>query len=92
MKRLWKREHPSLTLYEPQWSWKAETDNWLLRTFEDKSILNFPCGKSKVGYRVDINPYFKPDIVADLNDFPFGKNSFDVVVCDPPFSMYNKRK
>jgi SAM-dependent methyltransferase len=48
--------------------------------------LNLGCGKfPKKGYvNVDINPDFRPDIVADLNKYPypFKKNSLDEVCMD----------
>jgi len=83
----------TLKLYEPQWSWKNETEKWLIKKFEGKTILNFPCGKSQIGFRVDINQDFKPDLIADLKN-PlkyFEAGSFDVVICDPPFSMFNRQ-
>ena len=33
---------------------------------------------------LDINPRFKPDVVADNRDMPFKASRFDVVVYDPP--------
>jgi hypothetical protein len=56
------------------------------------SLLNFPCGKSKLGLRVDIDKSVKPDVIADFYHPPFKKHSFDDVVSDPPFSAYGKGK
>ena len=81
-----------LKLYQPNWSWGEDTDKWLNRIFEGKSILNFPCGKSNVGYRVDADKSVNPEILADLDNHPFKHNSFDVVICDPPFSKYSRFK
>lgn len=39
----------------------------------------------KPNLTVDIDPQFKPDIVADFRHLPFKNNSFDVVVFDPPY-------
>lgn len=53
--------------------------------------LNFPCGKSTVGdVRVDILPELKPDVIADLKHPPFRPGVFEVVICDPPFSIFNR--
>ena len=53
--------------------------------------LNLPCGKSLVGnVRADIDPQFRPDVVCDLRRPPFKPGSFDTVICDPPFSLYNR--
>ncbi len=39
-------------------------------------------GRASYGVRVDINP----DIIADAHNLPFPDNSFDFVLCDPPYS------
>src|SRR5579859_6028898 len=33
---------------------------------------------------LDIDPKFKPDVIADNREMPFKANSFDVIVYDPP--------
>ena len=35
---------------------------------------------------MDINPEVNPDVVGDAHDLPFEDNSFEVAVCDPPYS------
>jgi len=82
----------ALKLYQPNWSWGEDTDKWLLRKFEGKTILNFPCGKSNIGYRVDIDESVNPDLIMDLDEHNFKPNSYDVVICDPPFSKYCRFK
>ena len=79
-------------LYKLKWSWKKDTDFLLLNKFKDKTILNFPCGKSRIGVRADIDPKVEPQIKADLLNPNFKPYSYDVVICDPPFSFYNKFK
>ena len=78
--------------YQVNWSWHYQTDLILQKKFKGKSILNFPCGLSTLGYRADIDPKVKPDIIEDLFNHNFKTNSYDVVICDPPFSYYNKFK
>ena len=78
--------------YQVNWSWNKDIDFLLLKKFKDKTILNFPCGRSKIGTRADIDPSVNPDIIADLFNFDFKPNSFDVVICDPPFKYYNRFK
>ena len=78
--------------YKLKWSWKKDTDFILLKKFKDKTILNFPCGKSRIGTRVDIDPIVAPEIIADLMNPKFKPLSYDVVICDPPFSYYQKFK
>ena len=79
-------------LYKLKWSWKKDTDFLLLNKFKDKTILNFPCGKSKIGTRADIDLSVEPEIISDLMNPNFKVLSYDVVICDPPFSYYNKFK
>lgn len=50
------------------------------------SILHPFGGKAEYGTRVDINPALAPDVVADAHRLPFGDNTFDAVICDPPYS------
>ena len=81
-------------LYQVNWSWSEDLDQVLEKKFKGLSILNFPCGKSRIGLRADLDPSVNPDITADLF-MPleyFKPSSFDVVICDPPFQYYNKFK
>jgi len=77
--------------YRANWSWTKHTENWL-RANSFGTILNFPCGMSKIGFRVDLDRKTKPDMVADLYNIPFKRHSFDTVISDPPFSFYGKGK
>ncbi len=66
-------------------------DKKLFKFCEGKFTLNFPCGMSPVGdIRADILPELKPDVICDLKHPPFRAGSFDVVICDPPFSLFNR--
>jgi hypothetical protein len=78
--------------YQVNWSWNKDIDFILLKKFKDKKILNFPCGKSKIGIRADIDPSVNPEIIADLMNPKFKPLSYDVLICDPPFSYYQKFK
>jgi len=78
--------------YQVKWSWKKDLDFFFLKKFKNKTILNFPCGMSKIGTRADLDPSVNPDIIADLMNSKFKPNSFDVVICDPPFKYYNSFK
>ena len=79
--------------YKINWSWNKNTEKWLRHMCKDKNILNVPCGMSMVGdIRADIDPTVKPDVVCDVHHLPFKDQSFDIIVCDPPFNLYNKFK
>lgn len=43
-------------------------------------------GQAEFGLRMDINPDTNPDFVGDAHDLPFGDNTFDLVILDPPYS------
>jgi hypothetical protein len=80
--------------YQVNWSWDRDTHKWL-RSMCIGRTLNFPCGMSLLGdVRADLDETTKPDIIADLQKpfMNFKKGEFDTVICDPPFSMYSKRK
>ncbi len=68
-------------------------DKWLWRRTKKYFTLNFPCGKSQVGdVRADIDPAMNPDVVADVLHPPFVPGSFEFVICDPPYSIFNRFK
>lgn len=70
------------------WSFPKSVDKYLRRELESKSVVHFFGGKSKFGLRMDMDPIVKPDLIADAWLPPFGKDSFDVVVLDPPYEPY----
>ena len=81
--------HLPLMVYQANWSWDHKQHYWLLKQIAGKTVLNFPCGMSRIGYRADSDPNVKPDIIADLsNPLEYFKPlSYDTVICDPPFDV-----
>jgi len=60
---------------------------WRLLGYRDPSqILHVFGGKAKIGVRIDINPRVEPDFIMDAHHLEFPDESFEVVICDPPFS------
>lgn len=49
------------------------------------SVLHLFGGKSDFGTRLDIDASTNPDVVGDAWVPPFAKDSFDVVIMDPPY-------
>jgi hypothetical protein len=70
-------------------------ENWLVQLACDIlekpqiDLLNLFCGMNSMGFRVDLNPEVKPDLIADAHTFagllPEGYQ-FDVCLADPPYS------
>ena len=84
---------PTLTR-NPSWShsdWGLKSiDSWLGKMSLGES-LNVCCGNCPVGtVRVDIDPNTSRTINGDLFKLPFPEQSFDTVICDPPFSYYSR--
>lgn len=79
-------------MYKVNWSWDKSLDLLLSKKFSGKSILNFPCGMSQIGTRADIDKTTLPDIIGDIFNPAFKTRSYDVVICDPPFSYFNRFK
>ena len=78
--------------YQANWSWDHKTHYWLLKQIKGETVLNFPCGQSRIGFRADAVPEVSPDLIADLNE-PlkyFQPLMFDTIICDPPWDYYNK--
>ena len=58
----------------------------LFSMYKPQTILQPFGGGALYGTRVDINATANPDIIADAHNLPFKDNSFDFVLCDPPYS------
>jgi len=69
-------------------------EEWLLSLAKqiihkpDAAILNLFCGMNKYGFRVDLNPEVKPDLLCDAHKLTQYLNgeTFDIVLADPPYS------
>jgi hypothetical protein len=49
--------------------------------------LHVCCGKSPLGdVRADLDPANNPDVICDANKLPFADQSFESVLCDPPYN------
>jgi len=53
-------------------------------------VLSLFCGMCKIGYRVDIRPLVKPKLCCDIHELSRHlkkrKESFDIILADPPYS------
>jgi hypothetical protein len=67
------------------WKFPRKIEKFLLEECAGASVLHPFGGRSRFGVRLDIDPIVQPDVVADAWLPPFGPNSFDVVILDPPY-------
>lgn len=74
-------------------------EEWLIELAQDIlgkkdcDILSLFAGKSRLGFKVDILPIVKPDLVADAHDFArYLDKKFDIVIADPPYSNDEARE
>jgi hypothetical protein len=75
-----------MPLYAEEWCFDLARE---ILNQKDISILNLFCGMNKFGFRVDIKPEVKPDLICDAHDIVkcLGKTKpFDVIFADPPYS------
>lgn len=74
------------------WTFPVEVRKRLQADFAGKRILQLFGGRSTFGLRLDIDPTVKPDVIADAWLPPFGRDSFDVVILDPPYIRFNAQE
>ena len=73
-----------MPLYAEEWLLELAKDILQQKEIE---VLNLFCGMNKIGFRVDIKPEVKPDLLADAHDFAKNlERKFDVILADPPYS------
>lgn len=66
----------------------AHFEKKLFELYPSQKILQPFGGMAEYGIRVDINPEVKPDFVGDAHNLNmFEDNTFDFVLCDPPYSV-----
>lgn len=57
-----------------------------LQLMPGSKILHPFGGMAEYGIRCDINAEVNPDFVCDAQALPFEDNTFDLVICDPPYT------
>lgn len=77
---------------QANWIHPPRVETWL-RSMVIGNCLNVCCGKSFVGEtRIDLFDEANLTMKADCKHLPFRPGSFDTVICDPPFSYFNRFK
>ncbi len=73
------------------WAFPAKVRTQLLELCKGKRGLHLFGGQADFGTRLDIDPLTRPDVIGDTWLPPFGKDSFDVVILDPPYTSMNEK-
>jgi hypothetical protein len=71
------------------WSFPPKVEKFLQAECAGKTVLHPFGGRAKFGVRMDIDPVVRPNVLADAWLPPFGRDSFDVVILDPPYLHIN---
>lgn len=75
------------------WSFPPAVRELLLQQCQGKTVLHLFGGRVDFGVRLDLDPSTCPDVVGDAYLPPFARDSFDVVILDPPYySMRQQEK
>src|SRR2546422_89166 len=72
------------------WAYCQSLENLIAQEAVGKT-LNLCCGLTSFGsVCVDIDREVRPHVIADVRRLPFKNQSFDTVICDPPWSFMNR--
>ncbi len=71
------------------WSFPPAVRKHLIVATQGKRVLQLFGGLATFGTRIDIDPRVRPHVIADAWLPPFAKDSFDVVIIDPPYFHLN---
>jgi hypothetical protein len=74
------------------WSFPRKVEKHLQNLTTGKTVLHLFGGLASWGTRLDIDPLVKPDVLGDAWLPPFAKDSFDVVILDPPYFRMNSQE
>lgn len=79
-----------MPLYAERWCLQLARD---MLDNQNAKILNLFCGMNVEGFRVDIKPDVKPDLICDAHNISNCiKTRFDIIFADPPYSNDEAKK
>lgn len=73
------------------WSYPPAVEKLLRSVTAGRTVLQLFGGRSRWGTKLDIDPTTKPHVRGDAWMPPFARNSFDVVILDPPYVGINQQ-
>ncbi len=71
------------------WSFPPAVNKFLQAECSDGTALQLFGGCAKWGTRLDIDKNTRPHVIGDAFLPPFGRDSFDYVIIDPPYTHIN---
>jgi hypothetical protein len=72
------------------WSFPKPIERRIRKELSGLSVLHLFGGRATFGIRLDMDPITNPHVVGDAWLPPFGRNSFDAVVLDPPYENFGR--
>lgn len=74
------------------WTFPPNVRKRIQEDCQGKSVLQLFGGRSTFGTRLDIDTQTSPDVIGDAWLPPFARESFDVVILDPPYIRFNAQE
>jgi hypothetical protein len=74
-----------------RWNFPPAVGRLLRQETSGRSVLHLFGGMANFGTRIDIDPLVKPSVIADAWLPPFQRDSFQVVILDPPYHGINQQ-
>ncbi|MFA5307354.1 MAG: hypothetical protein WC365_07945 [Candidatus Babeliales bacterium] len=84
---VWVLPRPRMPYYKGGFPLHFEKRLWRLLGKPNQSLVLHPFGgMAEIGVRCDIKADTNPDYVCDAHNLPFSDESYQIVICDPPYS------
>ncbi len=71
------------------WSFPPKVRKLLEAECAGKKTLQLFGGRATFGVRLDVDPIVRPEVIGDAWLPPFSRDTFDVVIIDPPYVHLN---
>lgn len=77
--------------YRRTWAFPKEVEDLLVAETKGESVLHLFGGMASWGTRLDADPQTRPTVLGNAFYPPFGCESFDHVILDPPYDFARDR-
>lgn len=75
-----------------RWCFPRKVEKLMKELTAGHQVLQLFGGRASWGTRLDIDVIVRPDVVGDAWLPPFGRDSFDTVILDPPYHRLNAQE